>query len=214
MTGPRRAAGARATTGRTLRSALTIVALILAVVGVTGCGTGTDAVAQGDTFQFVSPGGKTVITYPVAERKPIAEVSGENLVTGEPLALSDPRFAGKVVVVNVWGSWCGPCRGESGELEEVYERYRADGVEFLGINLRDDRQSARDFIADRKVGFPSIYDFPGATLAALTTPTSVVPTTIVLDRQHRPAAVFLKAITAGELAEAVRNVLAEPAVRE
>ena len=54
------------------------------------------------------------------------------------------------------------------------------------------------------------YDFDGATLASMTTPTSVVPTTIVLDRDHRPAAVFLKAITADELGSTVQRVLAEP----
>lgn len=181
------------------------------VLLIAGCSTGDDAVAQGNTFQFVSPGGQTVITYAPDERKPIAALTGEDLVTGQPLSLSDGRFADKVVVVNVWGSWCGPCRGEADDLERVYERNRADGVEFLGINLRDDRESARDFVIDRNVGFPSIYDFPGMSLAALTTPTSVVPTTIVLDREHRPAAVFLKAISDNELDEVVKRVAAEPA---
>ncbi|MFE0747812.1 TlpA family protein disulfide reductase [Gordonia sp. NPDC058843] len=181
------------------------------VMLVAGCSTGDDAVAQGNTFQFVSPGGQTVITYAPDERKPIADVTGEDLVTEQPLSLSDDRFADKVVVVNVWGSWCGPCRGEADDLERVYERNRADGVEFLGINLRDDRESAKDFVIDRKVGFPSIYDFPGMSLAALTTPTSVVPTTIVLDREHRPAAVFLKAVPDNELDEVVKRVAAEPA---
>ncbi|MEO9326870.1 TlpA family protein disulfide reductase [Gordonia aurantiaca] len=191
-----------------LLPAVLSAALIL-LVG--GCSTGDDAVAQGNTFQFVSPGGQTVITYEPADRKPIAGLEGENLVTGEPLSLSDEQFDDKVVVINVWGSWCGPCRGEADDLERVYERNRADGVEFLGINLRDDRNSARDFVIDRNVGFPSIYDFPGLSLASLTTPTSVVPTTIVLDRQHRPAAVFLKAVSESELNEVVERVAAEPA---
>ena len=69
----------------------------------------------------------------------------------------------------------------------------------FGINLRDDRQSARDFIADREVAYPSIYDFAGATLAAWKVPTAVLPTTIILDRKHRPAVVFLKALTTDEL---------------
>ncbi len=104
------------------------------------------------------------------------------------------------------------CRGgEADDLEHVYAQNKASGVEFLGINLRDNRQAAKDFMIDRKVAFPSIYDFAGLTLAALTTPpTSVVPTTIVLDRDHRPAAVFLKAITADELGSTVQRVLAEP----
>ncbi|WP_238421458.1 TlpA disulfide reductase family protein [Gordonia sp. 'Campus'] len=194
-----------------MRKLLLPAVLSALIMVIAGCSTGDDAVAQGNTFQFVSPGGQTVITYPAADRKPIAELSGEDLVTGQPLSLSDPRFAGKAVVINVWGSWCGPCRGEADDLERVYERHRDNGVEFLGINLRDDRESAKDFVIDRNVGFPSIYDFPGMSLAALTTPTSVVPTTIVLDRQHRPAAVFLKAVSDAELDEVVQRVAAEPA---
>lgn len=188
-----------------------VLALICVVPWVaTGCGSaGDDAVAQGGTFQFVSPGGQTVITYdPPASRQRIADVYGPDVVTDQTIGLDD--FAGKVVVINVWGSWCGPCRGEADDLEHVYAQNKASGVEFLGINLRDNRQAAKDFIIDRKVAFPSIYDFAGLTLAALTTPTSVVPTTIVLDRDHRPAAVFLKAITADELGSTVQRVLAEP----
>ncbi|GAB25944.1 cytochrome c biogenesis protein ResA [Gordonia polyisoprenivorans NBRC 16320 = JCM 10675] len=189
-----------------------IAALLVSLalgVALTACGTGDDAVSQGDTFQFVSPGGQTVITYDQADRKHIADVSGENLTTGKPLSLSDPEFADKAVVINVWGSWCGPCRGEAAALEQVYEQYQGQGVNFLGINLRDNRQSAQDFVDDRHVGYPSIYDFAGASLAALTTPTSVVPTTIVLDRQHRPAAVFLRAVSADELGAMVGKVIAE-----
>ncbi|WP_055475186.1 TlpA family protein disulfide reductase [Gordonia sp. HS-NH1] len=194
-----------------MRKFLLPAVLSALIMLIAGCSTGDDAVAQGNTFQFVSPGGQTVITYAPEDRKPIADVTGEDLMTGQELSLSDPPFAGKALVINVWGSWCGPCRGEADDLERVYERYRADGVEFLGINLRDDRESAKDFMIDRKVGYPSIYDFPGMSLAALTTPTSVVPTTIVLDREHRPAAVFLKAVSDAELDEVVQRVAAEPA---
>jgi thiol-disulfide isomerase/thioredoxin len=193
-----------------VRKVSLLLTVLAALVGViSGCGTGDDAVAQGDTFQFVSPGGQTVITYPVADRKKVADLSGPDLVTDAPLSLSDDRFRDKVVVVNVWGSWCGPCRGEADDLEQVYEQTKDLGVEFVGINLRDDRDSAKDFVADRNVGFPSIYDFDGMTLSALTTPTAVVPTTVILDRRHQPAAVFLKAVTAEELDAAVRRVAAE-----
>ncbi|MFW0786013.1 TlpA disulfide reductase family protein [Gordonia sp. CPCC 206044] len=194
-----------------MRKVSLLIAVLAVLIGVvSGCGTGDDAVAQGDTFQFVSPGGQTVITYPAVGRKKVADLSGPDLLTDETLSLGDPEYADKVVVVNVWGSWCGPCRGEADDLERVYEQTKDLGVGFLGINFRDDRQSAKDFVSDRNVGFESIYDFDGMTLSALTTPTAVVPTTVVLDRQHRPAAVFLKAITADELDATVRKVAAEP----
>lgn len=197
-------------TSRRYRRVAILALLLAAVVGFAGaCSTGDDAVAQGDTFQFVSPGGKTVITYDPDDRKPIGPVSGEDLLTGQPLSITDPRYAGKVVVINAWASWCGPCRGESDDLEQVYEQFKAQGVDFLGLNMRDDRQSAQDFVGDRKVGYPSIYDYAGATVGDLGIPLPVLPVTVVLDRQHRPAAVFIKSITAEELGAAVARVVAE-----
>lgn len=185
------------------------VLAVATLVVMTACSTGDDAVRQGDTFEFVSPGGKTVIFYdPPSERGKVANVSGPSLLSDDKsISLSD--FENQVVVINVWGSWCGPCRGEADALEEVYSKTKDSGVAFLGIDFRDRKQSGRDFVADRQVGYPSIFDYSGRTLAQLTTPTSVVPTTLVLDRQHRAAAVFLKAITADELQPVVERIAAE-----
>ncbi|WP_076476378.1 TlpA family protein disulfide reductase [Williamsia sterculiae] len=183
-----------------------LAAITALVVG--GCGTGDDAVAQGDTFQFISPGGKTVITYdPPASRKQVRDLTGPDVSTGQPLSLSS--MVGKVVVINVWGSWCAPCRSESDDLEQTYEQTKGSGVAFLGIDFRDDRDSAKDFIADRAIAYPSIYDYPGLQLGKLTTPTSVVPTTMVVDKKGRAAAVFLKSISVDELKPVVTRLAAE-----
>ncbi|MBT0565963.1 TlpA disulfide reductase family protein [Williamsia sp. CHRR-6] len=191
-----------------LRAAVVAVTAASIVIAVAGCGTGKDAVAQGDTFEFVSPGGKTTITYdPPTSRKKVRVIRGSDVVTGQQLSLDD--FTGKVVVINVWGQWCGPCRGETAGLEDTYTATKDLGVEFLGINLRDNRQDAQDYIANRKITYPSIFDYPGRTLVDLTTPTSVVPTTVVLDRAHRAAAVFLRTVTADELSALVRRLAAE-----
>lgn len=183
--------------------------VVVGLLALTGCSTGDDAVVQGDTFQFVSPGGKTVIDYSADERKPIGPLAGEDLQTGGPLSVADPRFAGKVMVVNVWASWCGPCRSEADDLEQVFQQTASSGVAFLGINLRDDRDSARDFVGDRRITYPTIYDPDGATLRDLGIPAPVVPTTVILDRSHRPAVVFIKPIHADDLAAKVAEVAAE-----
>jgi thiol-disulfide isomerase/thioredoxin len=185
--------------------------LIAAVVLLAGCATGTDAVARGGTFEFVSPGGKTDIFYdPPAQRGVVGELSGDSLI--EPGArVSLDRYRDQVVVLNVWGSWCGPCRFEARDLVLVADAMAARHVRFIGIDVRDSRQAGADFARDFGLIYPSIFDPPGRTLLALKgIPRSVVPLTIVLDRQHRVAAVFLRAVHAQDLQPVVQRVAGEP----
>ncbi|KQU36286.1 MULTISPECIES: TlpA disulfide reductase family protein [unclassified Rhodococcus (in: high G+C Gram-positive bacteria)] len=196
-----------------MRPARLLAPLLVAATVLTGCATGTDAVAQGGTFEFVSPGGKTSIFYdPPADRGTVGNLSGPDLMTeGTTTSLSD--YEGQVVVLNIWGQWCGPCRGEADDLEQVFEATKDQGVQFLGINVRDNQQDkAQDFVIDNNVTYPSIYDPPLRTLLALGSnyPTTVIPTTIVLDREHRVAAVFLTELLASDLQPVVERIAAEP----
>lgn len=189
-----------------------VLGAVVALVAVAGCGSGQDAAGAGGGFDFVSPGGQTTISYdPPEQRGKIAEMVGESLTEpGRELKLSD--YLGEVVVLNVWGSWCGPCRAEADDLERVYAETKESGVRFLGVNVRDEaRSAAQDFVTNFQVGYPSFYDPPGRTLLALKGfPRSVVPATIVLDRQHRVAAVFLTALLDSDLLPVVERVAAEP----
>ena len=193
-----------------------LVAAVLAAVLISGpvsaCSTGDDAVAQGGTFSFVAPGGKTDITYdPPSSRGTPGPLSGPDLSdTSKTLSLDD--FTGKVVVINIWGQWCGPCRAEMLQLQKVYEATRDEGVAFLGINVRDnDIDAPRDFIADRGITFPSIYDPAMRTMIAFggKYPTTVIPSTLVLDRRHRVAAVFLRELIASDLLPVVQRLAPE-----
>ncbi len=190
-----------------------LVALLAVVLLVAGCSTGDDAVAQGGTFEFVAPGGKTDIFYdPPEKRGTPGKLSGPEL-TDPNRTLSLDDFAGKVVVINVWGQWCGPCRAEISQLQKVYDATRDKGVAFLGIDVRDNnRDAAVDFVTDRKVSFPSIYDPAMRTMIAFggKYPTTVIPSTVVLDRQHRVAAVFLRELLAEDLQPVVEKLAAEP----
>jgi thiol-disulfide isomerase/thioredoxin len=178
-----------------------------------GCSSGHDAVAQGGTFEFVSPGGKTDIYYdPPASRGRPGPLSGPDLADpAHPRSLDD--FAGRVVVINIWGQWCGPCRAEIGQLQQVYDATRGvSSVSFLGIDVRDNnRQASLDFVDDHHVSYPSIYDPAMRTLIAFggKYPTTVIPSTLVLDRQHRVAAVFLRELLAEDLQPVVQRVARE-----
>ena len=96
----------------------------------------------------------------------------------------------------------------------VYEATRDEGVAFLGINVRDnDIDAPRDFIADRGITFPSIYDPAMRTMIAFggKYPTTVIPSTLVLDRRHRVAAVFLRELLDEDLIPLLQRLAAEPA---
>jgi thiol-disulfide isomerase/thioredoxin len=166
---------------------------------VSGCAVGKDAVVQGSDFSFVSPGGKLEITYPQSQRKPLPDLSGESLAQpGTQIHLSD--YPDKIVVLNIWGQWCGPCRDEAPELSNVFKQEKANGVQLLGIDVRDTRSQALDFVHNNQISYPSIFDPPGRSLLALANyPRNVVPSTIVLDRLHRVAAVYLEPVTADKL---------------
>ncbi|WP_406693281.1 TlpA disulfide reductase family protein [Saccharopolyspora sp. ID03-671] len=188
-------------------SLLGVVALLL----LAGCGSGADS-GQASGFTFVSPGGQTKIFYdPPGSRGTVSALAGEDLLEpGKQRSLSE--FAGKVVVINVWGSWCGPCRSEMPHLQRVYDQTKGSGVEFLGIDVRDGMRSGPvDFVRNRGITYPSIYDPSGRSLMALKGyPRSVVPSTIVLDRQHRVAAIYLTQILDSELLPIVQRIAAEP----
>ena len=181
----------------------------LVVLLVAGCSTSKNAVDTSGEFQFVAPGGQTEIFYdPPSARGRITDLSGESLLhPGTQVGLRS--YPGKVVVLNVWGSWCGPCRTEAPELQAVAKAAKDTAV--LGVDVRDDRQAAQDFARDRGLSYDSVYDFPGRTLVALRGyPRNVVPSTIVLDRSHRVAAVYLKPVTTSQLMPVVSRLAAEP----
>jgi thiol-disulfide isomerase/thioredoxin len=194
------------------RAAAAVLAASLAL-GLAACGenntAGTDAVAQGGTFEFVSPGGQTEITYDEGDREPVGALQGESLMEpGETVGLED--FTDQVVVLNSWGQWCGPCRSEADDLQRVQQNFEDHGSgTILGINVRDSvADKARDFVTDNGITYPSIYDPPFKSALALGgLPASVIPTTIVLDRQHRPAKVFLREVNDDELWAAIEPLL-------
>jgi len=187
-----------------------LTALLVAALALAGCASGAAGVELGREFQFVAPGGQLTITYdPPESRGRVSGISGESVLRpGETVALDD--YQGKVVVLNIWGSWCGPCREEMPDLQLVQDQLRDSGVAVLGLDVRDDRAAAEDFRRDRGITFDSIYDPPARNLAVLRGyPRNTVPSTIVFDRQHRVAAVFLTRVRVPELLPVLQRLAAE-----
>lgn len=163
---------------------------------------------DGETGSGVSLS-QPVTEFPAADRGQPVELGGGTLTDGE-LSLAELR--GDVVVVNVWGSWCGPCRVEAPVLAQVSADYREREVSFVGVNVKDNRAAAIAFEEEYGITYPSIEDVDGRAVLALSqyVPASAVPVTLVLDREGRVAARVLGAVREATLTALLDSMLAEP----
>ncbi|MEP6817445.1 MAG: TlpA disulfide reductase family protein [Marmoricola sp.] len=135
-----------------------------------------------------------LVRFPADERAHAPTLEGDTL-DGDTFALSD--LTGRIVVINVWGSWCGPCRAETPDLVRLAREYAGRRVRFVGINTRDSPASARSFVKKLQVPYPSLDDTDGRLLLAFrhVIPTAVVPSTVVIDPQGKVAARVIGRVT-------------------
>src|SRR5438270_2928575 len=188
---------------------LPLLLSLVATLAVAGC-SGHGAVKQDVSGTTGYVGGNLALTYASsAHRHAPGSVTGK-LLDGSSFDLS--AWRGKVVVVNFWGSWCAECRDEAQALQQVYADDKSKGVEFLGVDIRDDVPSALNYQHRFGVGYPSLND--PDNLVALRfrgIPPNATPTTLVLDRNGRVAARQSGSVLYGQLRDLVDRVLAEPA---
>jgi thiol-disulfide isomerase/thioredoxin len=113
---------------------------------------------------------------------PLPTIEGRT-VDGDTLDLAGLR--GHVLVLNVWGSWCAPCRAEAPDLAAISEETASRGVRFVGIDVRDNPAAARAFARSYGITYPSFDDQSSLVLAQFTgiIPVSAVPSTLVVDRR-------------------------------
>jgi thiol-disulfide isomerase/thioredoxin len=191
---------------------LTVVAVAGALcLGLSACGADPNSIAaqarSGDGKGYVSGDG-SIERVAAGSRSAPLTLSGATL-QGTPWKVDDAR--GKVLVLNVWCQWCGPCVAEMPHLQQVWSAMSAADrpVQFMGINSRDGVETAKAFLSANKITYPSLRDDGGATLLALRGKANTTPTTLVLDRQGRLAARVSGPVTAATLTGLVSDVLGE-----
>ncbi|WP_069814420.1 TlpA family protein disulfide reductase [Streptomyces sp. TP-A0874] len=190
------------------RTALLAAGAAVAALTLSACGGGETAGGSADTRFVTGPGG--IDTVPRKNRQAAPDLSGET-IDGKQLNLADYR--GKVVLVNVWGSWCAPCRAEMPHLVKVANETEDQGVQFVGINARDPNLApAVKFQKEYEVPYPSLYDpvgklmlrFPKGSLNP-----KAIPSTLVIDRDGKIAARALTALGEDELHDMLDPLIAE-----
>jgi thiol-disulfide isomerase/thioredoxin len=182
---------------------------VAAAVALTGCSaTGADEPTRtGGQAGYVG-GQKSLTQVPPAARKAAPVVSGTRL--GSDRTVSTADFPGKVLVLNVWGSWCNPCREEAPALQAASVK-TAGVAQFVGINSRDTGQApAEAFVRAFKITYPSIYDDDGSVLLnfAGNLPLSTLPSTLIVDKQGRVAVRVAGPITELTLVQLINDVAA------
>ena len=165
---------------------------LLAVTVLAGCSA--DPLAQqyseGTNQNYISGDGSLTTIAPEDRADPVS-FTGE---TGEGTEVSSDDYAGEVLVVNFWYAACPPCRVEAPDLEALHNDFEGNGASFLGVNVRDQADTAKTFEAETGISYPSVIDANDGNLMlafAGTVAPNAVPTTLVIDKQGRVAARFL-----------------------
>ena len=191
---------------RALVSALVLTGVLAGCSGQEGLEQNYGDVAQQDYFS--SDGAFSFVA--AANREGSLQFSGQLDTEG---SWNSADYEGQPIVVNFWFAGCPPCRLEAEDLEALHQDFEADGVQFIGVNILDGSETARTFAEEFGVTYPSLMDANSGlvrlSFAGEASP-NAVPTTLVLDRQHRVAARVNGLITDVDLLETmITDVLAE-----
>lgn len=195
---------------RVARTRRVVPALALACVtalGLAACSSDGNSISkqanQGSDKNYLAGDGTLAQLAPGDRGKPVT-LSGK-LLDGTPWSTKD--HPGKVIVVNVWGSWCPPCKAETPDLQKAWEKLQPEGVLMVGVDRQEGPQTAAAYLKTAGVTYPSLQDDGGAALVALQGKASATPSTLVLDQQHRIAARVSGPTTTSTLVGLVDDVL-------
>ncbi len=200
--------------GAGARSAAILALPLAAALALAGCSGGGTSLSEqwqesGDKGYVAGDGSTT--SFPIADRSDPVLFAG---TTEHGDAFGSDDTLGSVTVVNFWYAGCAPCRAEAPDLVEIYEEFQADGVQFVGVNTRDQSAQAVQFAEEFGVEYPSLMDTEGGRQVqrafAGQVPLNAVPTTLVLDAEGRVAhRVVGQLAAASQLRTLVKETLAE-----
>ena len=191
------------------------IALVIFIVGsialsLAGCTSDplADQFRSGDSKNYIAGDG-TVTEFDSTQRPTFLPFTGE---TESGQMLDSKALEGQVVVMNWWYSACAPCRAEAPDLQALSEEFQDQGVQFVGVNVRDTAETALAFDRKFDIGFPSMIDAQsGAVSLAFQGVVSpqAVPTTLVIDKQGKVASRILGRIDPSILKTLIETVVAE-----
>jgi thiol-disulfide isomerase/thioredoxin len=175
-----------------------LISLPLMVALLVSCSGGGSSIAE---ESFISGDGS--ISYiKASDRIAAPQLSGMTL-TGK-----NYRFkGGQVAVVNVWASWCAPCRAEAPTLAALSEKYT--DVAFIGILTRDNPATAEAFVRRFALPYPTLIDDSVLIGFRKSLPANAIPSTVVLDQNGNVAARISGEVTVASLSELIEKVSAE-----
>ncbi len=188
-----------------------VVGVALAM-GVSGCSTDSASANGGGAphgdSRYVSGDGSATLVE-AGDREAAPAIKGTTL-DGKAFDLAALR--GKVVALNVWASWCAPCRAEAPGLDEVAQQMEPKGVAFVGLDTRDNDAGAQAFARRFDVPYPNVKD-PDAQLLLLfreTLPPKAIPSTLLIDRNGKVAGRIVGPADRGQLRDLLTKLAAEP----
>ena len=189
------------------RAAIRIAAALVALLILASCArTGADEQSRSAGQVGYPDVPRNLTRVPPDQRKELPTVSGPVLGSNQTISTQDYR--GTVVVINVWGSWCPPCRKEAPDLQSASVETK-DVAQFVGITSKDyDPAPAEAFVRSFEITYPSIYDPTGKVLLAFAgdLPPSAIPSTMIIDREGRLAVRVLSEVSKITLVDMINDV--------
>lgn len=192
------------------RAALPVGLTALLLSGCASDSSLSDQYREGSNKNYIAGDG-TVAEWAIVNRGDPVEFNG---TSEDGTSIDAAEYRGSVLVVNFWYAACAPCRAEAPDLEALNQEYTDKGAQFLGVNIRDQADTATAFATTYGITYPSIIDDGGLVSLAFAGKfaANAVPTTIVLDAEGRPAARILGRIASQSiLSTLIADTIAESA---